>query len=179
MQYLQTLGFIPIQGRNSAARKLYVESHIIQGILYGKDLVTNCNHSVLSPLQRAQGGKPDGGEPERLRHISGTSLLSSSSSQSGNSMGVTFNNVSRRVREDSGGEEQVFYLQRSLLGGIILFEVGLCEPFFYAKIHTLEVTRIQSRKSRNGFAYQVRTRCIPNKIYFSNLSIILYISDFL
>lgn len=103
--------------------------------------------------------KAEAFEIERMRHTSGTSLLSSGSSQSGNSMGVTFNNVSRRVREDSGGEDKVFYLQKSLPGGIILFEVGLNEPFFYAKIHTLEATRIQSRRSRKALAYQVWISC--------------------
>ena len=95
-------------------------------------------------------------DEERARHFSGTSVLSSGSSQSGGSAAglATFSNFVRRVREDSGGDK-VHYLQKSLPGGIILFEVGLCEPFFYAKIHALEVTRIQPKKTWKGVSYQV------------------------
>jgi hypothetical protein len=96
-------------------------------------------------------------EPDRTRHFSGTSIISSGSSQSGGSTAglASFSNFVRRVREDSGGEK-IHYLQKSLPGGIILFEVGLCEPFFYAKIHALEVTRIQPKRTwKGGISYQV------------------------
>ena len=31
-------------------------------------------------------------------------------------------------------ESKTMYLQKSLLGGILIFEIGVCEPFFYTKL---------------------------------------------
>nr|XP_018915153.1 PREDICTED: protein SZT2-like [Bemisia tabaci] len=39
------------------------------------------------------------------------------------------------------------YLQKSSLGGILLFELLFHEPFFYAKLYALECTRLQQAKS--------------------------------
>ncbi|XP_075219216.1 KICSTOR complex protein SZT2-like isoform X2 [Lycorma delicatula] len=39
------------------------------------------------------------------------------------------------------------YLQKSLLGGILLFELFLSEPFFHAKLHALECSRLQGKSS--------------------------------
>ncbi|XP_039298117.1 KICSTOR complex protein SZT2 [Nilaparvata lugens] len=36
------------------------------------------------------------------------------------------------------------FLQKSLLGGILLFELFLSEPFFHTKLHALECSRLQS-----------------------------------
>jgi len=94
---------------------------------------------------------------ERVRNPSAASSFSSSSSVSGNSNSGLLNvgNYVRRTRADSG-DQTTYYLQKSLPGGIILFEVGINEPFFYAKIYALEAARIQrSKKSRNLFNYQV------------------------
>ena len=37
------------------------------------------------------------------------------------------------------------YLQKSLLGGILIFEIFISEPFFYTKLHALEASRIQQK----------------------------------
>ncbi|XP_054280353.1 KICSTOR complex protein SZT2-like isoform X2 [Macrosteles quadrilineatus] len=39
------------------------------------------------------------------------------------------------------------YLQKSLLGGILLFELSMSEPFFYAKLHALECSRLEGKAS--------------------------------
>jgi hypothetical protein len=45
----------------------------------------------------------------------------------------------------------VVYLLKSLLGGILIFEIGVSEPFFYVKLHALEAQRLQPRtKSRQN-----------------------------
>ncbi|XP_049806805.1 KICSTOR complex protein SZT2-like [Schistocerca nitens] len=44
-------------------------------------------------------------------------------------------------------ERGVWYLQKSLLGGILLFEISFCEPFLLAKLHALECSRLQSKTS--------------------------------
>ncbi|KAG8256868.1 hypothetical protein J6590_061151 [Homalodisca vitripennis] len=41
----------------------------------------------------------------------------------------------------------VCYLQKSLLGGILLFELYMCEPFFYTKLHALECSRLEGKAS--------------------------------
>jgi hypothetical protein len=66
------------------------------------------------------------------------------------------NNTKAAVRdgEDRRKENIVCYLQKSLLGGILLFEILLCEPFFHAKLHALECARLQS-KSSSGLISQV------------------------
>ncbi|CAG7825302.1 unnamed protein product [Allacma fusca] len=125
MQYLQSLGFIPITNKANGRKRL--------------------------PSKKEP-------EPERNRHLSGasfTSLVSSSSSQSGSSIYgfASFGNYVRRTREESG-DKVLHYLQKSLPGGILLFEIGLADPFFYAKLYALEATRIQRKKTRKVAMYQ-------------------------
>ena len=45
-------------------------------------------------------------------------------------------------------ENKTMYLQKSLLGGILIFEIGIAEPFFYTKLHALEASRIQLRTNQ-------------------------------
>lgn len=49
-------------------------------------------------------------------------------------------------QQNAEKDDKVFYLQKSLPGGILLLEVGFTEPFSYCKIHALEVHRIQGNK---------------------------------
>ena len=42
-------------------------------------------------------------------------------------------------------ENRIMYLQKSLLGGILIFEIFISEPFFYTKLHALEASRIQQK----------------------------------
>lgn len=42
------------------------------------------------------------------------------------------------------------YLQKSMLGGILVFELFFAEPFFVAKLYTLECQRIQNKTSRQS-----------------------------
>ena len=45
-------------------------------------------------------------------------------------------------------ENKTMYLQKSLLGGILIFEIGVSEPFFYTKLHALEASRIQLKTNQ-------------------------------
>jgi len=49
----------------------------------------------------------------------------------------------------SRARPQVVYLQKSLLGGILIFEIGVSEPFFYCKLHAIEAQRLQPRSRQN------------------------------
>jgi len=46
-------------------------------------------------------------------------------------------------------ENKIMYLQKSLLGGILIFEIFISEPFFYTKLHALEASRIQLRTNQS------------------------------
>jgi len=55
----------------------------------------------------------------------------------------------RRVITSSRSRSKVVYLQKFLRGGLLVFEVGISEPFFYTKLHALEAQRLRPR-SRQG-----------------------------
>lgn len=52
---------------------------------------------------------------------------------------------------DKSFEEQVqqqsYYLKKSMLGGILLFEIHLSQPFFIVKLHIIECSRLQTKAS--------------------------------
>jgi len=50
----------------------------------------------------------------------------------------------RRVRHQTAtrAKAKVVYLQKSLRGGLLIFEIGISEPFFYTKLHALEAQRL-------------------------------------
>jgi hypothetical protein len=83
----------------------------------------------------------------------GTSIITSKDDRqrklSGPAALVTQTSQPRRPKEESG-----HFLQKSLLGGILIFEVMLNEPFFQAKLHALECSRLQS-KTTSGPISQV------------------------
>ena len=71
------------------------------------------------------------------------------------------NNTKKTKGEDSGAsvrrrhatgrsrtENKTMFLQKSLLGGILIFEIGISEPFFYTKLHALEASRIQLKTNQ-------------------------------
>jgi hypothetical protein len=45
---------------------------------------------------------------------------------------------------------QMVYLQKSLLGGILIFEIGVWEPFFVLKLHALEAQRLTPRSRQQN-----------------------------
>jgi hypothetical protein len=81
--------------------------------------------------------KNTAGKDDRQRKLSGSSVLSSSSF--------------KRIREESN---TCHFLQKSLLGGILIFEISLHEPFFQAKLYALESARLQAKAS-SGMISQV------------------------
>ncbi|OAD53477.1 Protein SZT2, partial [Eufriesea mexicana] len=52
---------------------------------------------------------------------------------------------------DKSFEEQVqqqsYYLKKSMLGGVLLFEIHLSQPFFIVKLHIIECSRLQTKAS--------------------------------
>ncbi|XP_011497452.1 PREDICTED: protein SZT2-like isoform X2 [Ceratosolen solmsi marchali] len=42
---------------------------------------------------------------------------------------------------------QAFYLKKSMLGGVLLFEIHLAEPFFIVKLRVIECSRLQAKSS--------------------------------
>jgi len=70
----------------------------------------------------------------------------------------------RRKQPDK--ENNVCYLQKSLFGGILLFEILLCEPFFHAKLHALECSRLQSPSSSAVFSEVCGTVSVICRILF-------------
>ncbi|XP_059469171.1 KICSTOR complex protein SZT2-like [Neocloeon triangulifer] len=108
---------------------------------------------------------------ERQRKLSGSSIMSTSSF--------------KRVREDNTTRH---FLQKSLLGGILIFEISLNEPFIQAKLYALECSRLQAKSSGlishnqftfsfldesdkikilmhlHSFTYDYHLRCIHNYI---------------
>ncbi len=47
----------------------------------------------------------------------------------------------RRPVTSTRSRQKVVYLLKSLRGGLLVFEIGFSEPFFYTKLHALEATR--------------------------------------
>jgi hypothetical protein len=69
--------------------------------------------------------------------LSGSSVLSTSSL--------------KHIKEENSS---CHYLQKSLLGGILIFEISLHEPFLQAKLYALESCRLQEKVS-SGMVSQV------------------------
>ena len=52
--------------------------------------------------------------------------------------------------DNARGKQEVktVYLQKSLLGGILIFEISVTEPFLSTKLHAMEASRIQLKSSQ-------------------------------
>ncbi|XP_043514984.1 KICSTOR complex protein SZT2-like isoform X3 [Frieseomelitta varia] len=44
-------------------------------------------------------------------------------------------------------QQQSYYLKKSMLGGVLLFEIHLSQPFFIVKLHIIECSRLQTKTS--------------------------------
>lgn len=58
-------------------------------------------------------------------------------------------------KDEEHMQQQSYYLKKSMLGGILLFEVHLAQPFFIVKLHSIECNRLQTKTS-SGMMNQVR-----------------------
>lgn len=56
---------------------------------------------------------------------------------------------------DEDVQQQTYYLKKSMLGGILLFEIHLSQPFFIVKLHIIECNRLQTKTS-SGMVNQVK-----------------------
>ncbi|XP_029156600.1 KICSTOR complex protein SZT2-like [Nylanderia fulva] len=50
-------------------------------------------------------------------------------------------------KTDEEQQQQSYYLKKSMLGGILLFEIHLSQPFFIVKLHIIECNRLQTKTS--------------------------------
>lgn len=50
--------------------------------------------------------------------------------------------------KDKSSYNSVFYIQKTILGGILIFTVEFNEPFFITKLHAIECNRLQNISSR-------------------------------
>ncbi|KAJ8966989.1 hypothetical protein NQ317_011189 [Molorchus minor] len=69
--------------------------------------------------------------------------------------------------KDKSTYNNVFYIQKTILGGILIFTVEFCEPFFVTKLHAIECNRLQnisSRASINRFTLSFLDECDRVKI---------------
>lgn len=89
--------------------------------------------------------------------------------------------------KDNSSYKSVFYIQKTILGGILLFTAEFVEPFFATKLHAIECNRLQNISSRasinrftlcfldecdrvkilmhlHSFAYDYHLRCVYNYI---------------
>ncbi|XP_076387408.1 KICSTOR complex protein SZT2 isoform X2 [Megachile rotundata] len=48
---------------------------------------------------------------------------------------------------DKQVQQQSYYLKKSMLGGVLLFEIHLSQPFFIVKLHIIECSRFQTKTS--------------------------------
>ncbi|XP_053983197.1 KICSTOR complex protein SZT2-like [Hylaeus volcanicus] len=44
-------------------------------------------------------------------------------------------------------QQESYYLKKSMLGGVLLFEIYLSQPFFIVKLHVIECSRLQTKTS--------------------------------
>ena len=58
--------------------------------------------------------------------------------------------------------KQSVFLKKSMLGGVLLLEIHLTEPFFVVKIRAIECTRLQA-KSTSPLVNQVKIISIESK----------------
>ncbi|XP_031787876.1 KICSTOR complex protein SZT2 isoform X2 [Nasonia vitripennis] len=61
-----------------------------------------------------------------------------------------FNPIQIETQNKTDGENilnQAFYLKKSMLGGVLLFEIHLAEPFFVVKLRVIECSRLQAKSS--------------------------------
>ncbi|XP_030748432.1 LOW QUALITY PROTEIN: KICSTOR complex protein SZT2-like [Sitophilus oryzae] len=68
---------------------------------------------------------------------------------------------------DKSSHNSVFYIQRTILGGILIFTVSFEEPFFVVKLHAIECNRLQNitfRASVNAFTLTFLDECDKVKI---------------
>ncbi|XP_072752702.1 KICSTOR complex protein SZT2 [Anoplolepis gracilipes] len=52
-----------------------------------------------------------------------------------------------KIDEEHAQQQQSYYLKKPMLGGILLFEIHLSQPFFIVKLHIVEYNRLQTKTS--------------------------------
>lgn len=65
------------------------------------------------------------------------------------------NKMHRALYRDEENAQQSYYLKKSMLGGVLLFEIHLSQPFFIVKLSIIECSRLQTKTS-SGMMNQVR-----------------------
>lgn len=64
----------------------------------------------------------------------------------------------------------VFYAQKAMLGGILIFTIHLTEPFLITKLHAIECSRLQTTTSRTSINQVKKNELTPRIIMLSSES---------
>ncbi|XP_034939533.1 KICSTOR complex protein SZT2-like [Chelonus insularis] len=84
--------------------------------------------------------------------------------------------VTNQKNPNEDQSQKICYLKKSMLGGILLFELKFVEPFFTAKLHVIECNRLQSKSSLvNQFMLSFVDACEKIKI---NMHLHSFMYDF-
>lgn len=94
-----------------------------------------------------------------------------------------FCSVDVEVKNSEGqAQQQSYYLKKSMLGGVLLFEIQLSQPFFIVKLNIIECSRLQTKTNQfmlsfvdecdkikinmhlHSFTYDFHLRCIHSYI---------------
>lgn len=170
MQYLQTLGFVPVHCKPAGTGSNPNSPSPSEGGGRGGGIIKpKASPATASPM------------PSPLASSTPTPAYSTRNIKQpgatpGTGVGVTggvktlnipvAGNANQAADADNGEDDErmIHFLQRCLTGGIIVIEVGLLPPFFYCKIHALEAKRITP--SRNGKAHGNSSLMQKNAVQF-------------
>ena len=117
-----------------------IANFIQENVQYLQTLGFQLIEMSLAPAASRRARRPSAVEKpsERMRKMTSSGGSSSSNTAA----------AATAARSRARSSQHVVYLQKSLLGGILIFEMGVSEPFFYAKLHALEAQRLQPRTSQ-------------------------------
>ena len=71
----------------------------------------------------------------------------------------TFGFVVINIQTVGGTLRKKLYLQKSLPGGLLLFEIGIAEPFFFTRLYSLEISRLQPKKMAVEISNNIVDEC--------------------
>ena len=82
----------------------------------------------------------------------------------------------RTATSSSKMKSKVVYLQKSLLGGLLIFEIGVSEPFFYTKFHALEAQRLHLSLSNHNISHRNFTTTFLEEC--DNIKLLIHLHSF-
>ncbi|CAL7950911.1 unnamed protein product [Xylocopa violacea] len=134
------------------------------------DSSLNANANIYQQLpQQTQKGQDEQTEIVKW-HQELCCLMLSEYKQYLHSASLGFSSVQIESQDKSSEgqiQQESYYLKKSMLGGVLLFEIHLSQPFFIAKLHIIECSRLQTKASSaqmNQFMLSFLDACDKIKI---------------